>query len=194
MHWSNMKNRQFFAWFLSALFEHPPNQHCNSAIALKRWKAHQGQTIVLWKCERPKLDSNVPTIINLINKMNDKSIYIPMAFTLCIMIMINWWKYVKHTLIFSHNEPFVEKYVYKKNFFWNVIILIIYKMSQIKSIFLQKAYHKCPFHALKCSLMLSLPVQTAASLLLLIAQKQTIEHILKDKVDLTKSLSLNLFQ
>lgn len=99
--------------------------------------------------------------------------------------------YVKHTLIFSHNEPFMEKYVYKKHFFWNVII---YKMSQIKSIFLQKAYHKCPFHALKCSLMLLLPVQTAASLLLLIAQKHTIEHILKDKVDLTKSLSLNLFQ
>ncbi len=50
---------------------------------------------------------------------------------------------------------------------------------------------------LLCSLMLSLPVQTATSLLLLIAQKYIIEHILNDTVDLTKislikSVSLNM--
>lgn len=125
-------------------------------------------------------------MVNLVNKITDKSIYILMGFQLCIMIMIideNMWS----TLSFwvrSPNEPFVKKYVYKKKHL-NVLLFLIknLKLSQF-------SYNKChtinALFMLLCSLMLSLPVRTATSLLLLTVQKHIIEHILKYTVDLTK--------
>ncbi len=134
------KQAIFLAWFLSALFEHPPIQHCNCFKIVKRASRSNDCLVEVW-------ESSI-AMVNLVNKMTDKSIYILMGFQLCIY-NDNWWKYVKHTLILSQKSQWAvceEVCLYEKTFECFVFLIKILKLSQF-------SYNKCHtinalFHAL----------------------------------------------